>query len=421
MGERRSSISRREFGKRTSLAMGAVAGFNIVKAYGANNDPLKIALIGCGGRGTGAVGDAIARSENISLIGVYDIVEHKAKGAVEGFKKNENLAESIQVDPANIFFGVDGYKNLIALKPDYVILATPPGFRPMHFEAVVEANLNCFCEKPVATDATGMRRFMAAAKKSEEKGLQIVTGTQRRHQKNYMETVQKIHDGAYGELLAGRAYWNGSLPHARKREEGMSDLEYQASHNWYNYVWICGDNIVEQHVHNLDVMNWVFGAHPVSCVASGGRSWKPIDDPVYGNIWDNFSCDFVYPNGQRVFSFCRHLPGRAASEVSEYIYGTKKSGDCSSMGEDGINPYQQEHIDLQNAIRGNGPKYNEAMQVAESVFTAILGRMAAYSGQDLKWDDALAAKEDLFPKELSFDAKIPVAKIAQPTFRYEKA
>ena len=416
---KQNQLSRREFGKRTVIGATAMAGFGILKHAHAAETPMKIGLIGAGGRGTRAVGDAIKANSNIQLVAVGDFWEERAKNAVRGFKQNENLKENIQVPEDAIYGGLDAYKKVLEHEVDYIILATPPGFRPLHFEAVVEAKKHCFCEKPVATDPVGTRRFMAAAKKSEELKLSVVAGTQRRHQKPYIETIQKIHDGVLGELLAGRAYWDGGLPHARDRKDGMSDLEYQL-YNWYNFCWICGDNIVEQHVHNLDVMNWVFNAHPVAVVASGGRAWKPKIEK-YGNIWDHFACDFEYPNGVHVSSFCRHWNvswGR--NTLFEWVIGTNRGGEhkgisnCADMGSGGQNEYVQEHADLQASIRGDGPYLNEAMQVAESCFTAIMGRMSAYTGKRMVWDEALNMDLDIFPKNLSWDAKIPVDPIPVP-------
>jgi predicted dehydrogenase len=342
-------------------------------------------------------------------------MDYKAKGAVKRLKGD--FEKNIQVDEDHIFSGPDDYKKVLECKPDYVILATPPGFRPAHFEAAVEAKLHIFTEKPVATDPTGIRRFMAAAKKSEELKLSVVAGTQRRHEKPYIDTIKKIHDGAIGEIVAARAYWDGTLPHARERKPGMSDLEYQASHNWYNFCWICGDNIVEQHVHNLDVMNWVLKSHPISVIASGGRAWKPKEEK-YGNIWDNFSCDYEYPNGVHVMSFSRHW-NKSYNEVSETVFGTKRDfkngiSNCRDMGEEGQNPYVQEHADLQASIRGTGPYLNEGIQVAESVMVAIMGRMAAYTGKKLTWEEALNSPLDIVPKKLAFDIKIPVDPIPVP-------
>ena len=223
-------------------------------------EPLKIALVGAGGRGTEAVSNAMQANDKVELVAIGDVFESHIKGALDRFAKNENLKNNIKVGD-NKFVGLDAYKKVLDQKFDYVILATPPGWRSFHFEYAVEKGHNVFCEKPVATDAPGIRRFLAAAKKSEEQKLHVVTGNQRRHEKPYVETIKKIHDGALGEIVAGRAYWDGTLPHCREREAGMTDIEYQL-YNWYNFCWICGDNIVEQHLHNLDVMNWVFKSHP---------------------------------------------------------------------------------------------------------------------------------------------------------------
>ena len=412
-----NKLSRRDFGRSAAIGAGAIAAFNIASSAKAANAPMKIGVIGCGGRGTGAVKNAISANENVQLVAVADAFEDRAQGLIDNVKGGAE--ENVKVDKDHMFIGLDAYRGLLKMKLDYVILATPPGFRPEHFEAVVEAGLNCFTEKPVAVDPNGTRRFMKAAKKSEQKGLSVVAGTQRRHQKEYVETIARIHDGALGEVVAGRAYWDGGLPFAHDRKPEWSDLEFQMR-NWYNFCWICGDNIVEQHVHNLDIMNWVIQAHPVSVIASGGRCWKPLDDPKYGNIWDHFSCDYEYPNGVHVMSFSRHLRD-CYNEVSERIFGTNKAfnngiSNCVDMASDhvGGHAYVQEHIDLQDSITGEGPKLNEAMQVAESVFTAIMGRMAAYTGMKLSWDDALNTDLDTMPKNLSFDGKIPVAPIPVP-------
>ena len=412
MDKKRRVLSRRDFGKQTALGATALAGFGILNStHAAEESPLKIGLIGCGGRGTDAVRNAIAASNKVQLIAMQDYFENRIKSSLSELQKNENIKENIKVDPANIFVGRDGYKKLVELKLDYVIIASPPGFKAEQFEAAINAKKHVFCEKPVSTDPVGTRRYMAAAKKSQELKLSVVTGTQRRHEKPYVETIKKLHNGEIGEILYGRAYWDGGLPWTRERTTGQSDADYQVN-NWYQFCWICGDNIVEQHVHNLDVMNWVFKSHPISVIASGGRCWKPKIE-LYGNIWDNFSCDFEYPNGVHVMSYCRHL-NRCYEEVSELVVGTKGRSRCNDKGEKGINPYVQEHKDLQASIWGTGPYLNEGIQVAESTFTAIFGRMAAYTGQKLEWDKALAMDLDLMPKDLSPEAKIPWDNIPVP-------
>lgn len=408
-------LNRREFTTRAALGATAISAFNIANKANAQDAPMKIGVIGTGGRGTGAVENAIQANSNIQLVAMHDALEDRVRNSYNRLSGNENLKENIKVTEDTMYWGVDGYKKVLEHDLDYVILATPPGYRPMHFEAVVEKGLNCFCEKPVATDPVGVRRFMAAAKKSEEKKLHITTGNQRRHQQEYVETVARIHDGALGEILVGRAYWCGGLPFARDRQAGQGDLEYQLR-NWYNYCWICGDNIVEQHIHNLDVMNWVLQSTPISCIASGGRSWKPRIEK-YGNIWDNFSCDYEYPNGIHVYSFSRHL-NHSYNEVSEHVIGSNRSyrdgmSNCRDMGQGGRNPYVQEHVALQESITGDGPYWNQAVQVAEATMTTILGRMAAYTGKKLTWDEAYNSDLDIFPKDQSFDKAMPADPIPE--------
>ncbi len=414
--EKKNLLSRRDFGKRTAMGATAIAGFGIMNKAQAQEEPMKVGLIGAGGRGTGAVENAIQASSQVQLVAVHDAFKDRVEGCLNRLTRNENIKGNIKVDEDHKFTGLDGYKKLLECDLDYVIIATPPGFKPAQFEAAVNAKKHIFCEKPISTDSNGTRRFMAAAKKSEQLKLSVVTGTQRRHQKPYVETIKMIHDGALGEIVAGRAYWNGSLPWTRDRAPGMSDFEYQVR-NWYQFCWICGDNIVEQHVHNLDVMNWVLQAHPISVIASGGRAWKPKIEK-YGNIWDHFSCDFEYPGGIHVMSFCRHWRN-CYNEVSELVTGTNRKfrngqSNCHDMASGGINPYVQEHIDLQASITGKGPYLNEGIQVAESTFTAIMGRMAAYEGKKLKWEEALNRDMSLLPDPLDPDVPIPVKPIPVP-------
>jgi predicted dehydrogenase len=414
MSDTQKSLTRRDFARSTAIGVGAVTAFNIMnpKHSDAQNPKMKVGVIGTGGRGTGAAQDAMQASENLEIVAVADYFQSRMEGSVESLKRKENLADRVTVTKDTMFGGRDGYKKLLELELDYVIIASPPGFKAEQFEAVVEAGKNCFCEKPVATDAAMTRRYHAAAKKSEEKGLHVVSGLQRRHQQSYVETIAKIHDGELGEVISGRAYWNGTLPWAHDRQAGESDADYQIR-NWYSFCWNCGDNIVEQHVHNLDIMNWVFQAHPVSVVASGGRAWKPLEEK-YGNIWDNFSCDYEYPGGLHVHSHCRHW-NNSANNVSEWVIGSKgKTSSCADMGSEGINPYVQEHINLQQSITGKGKKWNQAVAVCESTFTAILGRMAAYTGQKLNWEDAWNSDLDLMPKDLSQTAKLPWDNIPVP-------
>lgn len=405
-------ISRRDFAKTSAMAGFAILTARQGMAQSAT-DTLRVGLIGCGGRGSGAAHNCITGVDNVKLVALADVFADKMKDCR---KKLESVADpklkaKVALTDETCFVGLDAYEQLLKVDLDVVILATPPYARPMHFEAAVNAGKHIFTEKPVAVDSVGIRRFIAAAKKAEEKGLSVVAGTQRRHQNPYVETIKQIHDGAIGEILAARAYWNGDLPFSHKRKEGWSDLEYRLR-NWYNQCWTCGDNILEQHVHNLDVINWALQAHPVRVVASGGRAWKPREEQ-YGDIWDNFTCDYEYPNGVHVLSMSRHWKN-SASEVSEALVGAKGKSNCRDMGKDTSDPYVQEHMDLFASIRGTGPKLNEGVQVAESCMTAIMGRMAAYSGQMVTWDKAMESDVSIVPAVLDFDKEYPLGPIPEP-------
>jgi predicted dehydrogenase len=418
--EKKKAVSRRDFLKTAAVAAAGAAVAGAPRpGYVAEAGGLKIGVIGCGGRGTQA-GEQALRAAEICGIPAEIVALADVLGRGAGVRKrymgssNKVVQAGAKINENMVFDGLDAYKKLLDVKEiNYIILATHPGFRPIHFEAAVEAKKQIFTEKPVATDPVGMRRFMAAAKKSEELKLSVVSGLQRRHQQEYVETVKKLHDGAIGDILTARVYWcgGGVYNQHQSRPEGMGDLEWQIR-DWYAHVWICGDNIVEQHVHNLDIANWVLKAHPTQAFGSGGRAWKRKDD-FLGNIWDNFSVDYEYPNGIHVLSMCRHWESSSGS-VSEAFVGTKGKSSGSDMGSRGENPYVQEHVNLINSITGKGPHWNQAMDVAESNFTAILGRESAYQGKTLKWDDLLKSELSYFPKELSFEAKIPLTPVPHP-------
>ncbi len=406
-------ITRREFGK----AAAALSGAAMLAARAAraqeSGDTLKVGLLGCGGRGTGALNQLLEANENVVLIALADVFEDRTMGVYERMVKAgaENLAGKVAVEPDHCFTGLDAYKQILATDIDILIEGTLPYCRPKHIAAAVEAGKHIFSEKPVASDPVGVRMVMEAGEKHKKAGLSFVAGTQRRHQKEYIETIAKIHDGAIGEVRAMRAYWCGSLPFVHDRQEGWSDLEYRIR-NWYNYCWVSGDNIVEQHVHNLDVCNWVLNAHPEAVVASGGRAWKPAEER-YGDLYDHFSCDYQYPGGVHMFSFSRHW-NNSHGDVFEEAFGSKGSTLCHALGEAGNNPYYQEHIDLVNSIRGTGPYYHQAQEVAESTLTGIMGRMAAYTGQRVTWEDALNSDLSLVPDDLDFAKEYPVGPVPVP-------
>src|SRR5216117_1812713 len=402
----------------TAIAGGTLLGGLTLErsAFAAGSDTLKIALIGCGGRGSGAADQALSTSGGVKLVAMADVFEDHLQGSLGNLKKQH--ADRVEVPKEHQFIGFDAYKQAIALA-DVVILATPPGFRPIHFEEAVRQGKHVFMEKPVATDAPGVRRVLAAAKEAKKKNLRIGVGLQRHHQDGYIETVKRIHDGVIGDVVAMRCYWNGTTPWVKERAalekkygRKLTEMEYQMR-NWYYFTWICGDHIVEQHIHNLDVINWVKNGHPIRAHGMGGCEVRK--GPDYGEIFDHHAVEFEYADGSRCFSQCRHING-CWDDVSEHAAGTKGSVDISGhtiRGENawrfrggGKNPYQQEHDDLFDAIRNNKP-YSEVESGAHSTMTAIFGRMATYSGKVIEWDDAINSKMSVMPQNFAWDAETP--------------
>jgi myo-inositol 2-dehydrogenase/D-chiro-inositol 1-dehydrogenase len=406
--------SRREFlqgGAAATVGLSATIGLSIPgNVHAAGSDVIKVGLIGCGGRGNGAaenICEAAGTSYNIKLHALGDVFGDHLKNCRENLKSNALTKDKFDVADDRCFVGFDAYEKVIECC-DLIMLATPPGFRPQHIEAVVKAGKQLFTEKPVAVDGTGIRKVLAAYEEATKKGLSVVAGTQRRHSASYLESMKRIHEGAIGELVTARVYWNQGDIWARKRQAGWSDTEYQIR-NWYHYLWLCGDHIVEQHVHNLDVACWALKAHPVSAVGMGGR--QVISDPERGESYDHFAVDYEFPNGVHVLSMARQIPD-CANNVSETIVGTNgtwHSHDHSFTGgyraKSGVrrevNPYVQEHIDLLESIVAHKP-INELKQVAYSTLTAIMGRDSAYTGKEVTWEKAMNSKLDTFPKTLSW-------------------
>lgn len=382
-------VSRRNFIKNSSLfaaSAAAVAGFpNILHAQ--NKQTFNAVIIGVGGRGSGAGGNFL---EAAKVAGV----DAKIVAVADIFPDAANKAQGMFGVPADkCFSGFDGYMKALEVPGvNYVILATPPGFRPSCFKAAVAAGKNIFTEKPVCVDGPGARIMYAAAEEAKRKGLKVAAGTQRRHHAGYIQTVKRIQDGAIGDVTAMRAYWVNGGPIWHRGMKGDTDLERQVN-NWYHYIWLCADHIVEQHVHNLDICNWVMNATPVKAWGMGGRQQlgnKP------GEIWDNFAVEFEYANGVRIHSYCGQIK-RDFSSVSEAIVGSKgtsnpagsikpTSGEAWRFRDKAVDPYMQEHVDLINAIV-KGTELNEAKQVTDSTLTAIMGREAAYSGGVVEWED----------------------------------
>ena len=414
----KGGFTRRDFVKTSATAaLGVSAGLMATSnyAYAAGSDTIRVGLVGCGGRGTGAARDAVQAAEGVEIVAMGDLFDDRLKKSKEQLK--EHISEALKVTQDTSFVGFDAYQKVIDSDVDYVILATPPGFRPLHMQAAVDAGKHLFIEKPVAVDTAGIRQVMAVAEEAQAKGLAIVAGTQRRHDPQYIETMRRVHDGAIGEVVAGQVYWNQGGLWNYEREPGMSDMEWQIR-NWLYFTWLSGDHIVEQHVHNIDVANWALQAHPVKANGVGGRQVRV--DPSYGHIYDHFGIELEYPNGARILSMCRQQDG-TARHVGEHFIGTKGTTDGRSAirGEqrwryegEKVNPYVQEHADLIESIRESKP-LNEGQRIAESVLTAIMAREAAYTGQVITWEEIANANLDLVPKEFAF-GPLPMPPVPVP-------
>ncbi|SFJ11545.1 Gfo/Idh/MocA family oxidoreductase [Planctomicrobium piriforme] len=419
-----SEPTRRDFLKTSSAAV--VLGTGLLssissRAYADGSDEIKIGLVGCGGRGSGAAAQALSTKGKVKLVSMGDAFQDAIDNSLRNIQKAVSGVPDAEVDveKSRQFVGFDAYKQVIDSGVDLVILATPPGLRPIHFEYAVAQGKNIFMEKPVATDAPGVQRVLDASRKAKEKGLKVGVGLQRHHQKPYLDMVKRIHDGELGDVRALRVYWNsaGVWEPRLKREDAKSEMEYQVR-NWYYYNWLSGDHIVEQHIHNLDVGNWIMKGYPVSCNGMGGREVRK--DPKYGDIFDHHACEFTYEDGTVMMSQCRHIKN-CWNPVSEHVHTTKGIIDLGPsfrvslfgndkperIREEGGNPYQVEHDDLFAAIRAGQP-YTEADNGAMSTMTAILGRMCSYSGKVIKMEDALAKGLDIMPKEYSWEATPPV-------------
>lgn len=414
------NVSRRRFLEQAPAAGAAAAAFTILKpelVRGAGKELLRAGLVGCGGRGTQAIVDMLTGTENTQIVAMGDVFEDRLEGSLRQLRADSRIAgkqDRLRIDPDKRFVGFDAFRKVIDSGVDIVMLCTPPGYRPEHFEAAINAKKHVFCEKPFGTDPVGVKRFMEAARKSEELKLTVMSGAQRRFQKNYMDAVDKIKSGDLGEIRAAYAYWIGTpvIQQPNGRNPGWGDMTWQ-HRNWYSFVWICGDQVVEQHLHNIDVVNWIMGAHPVKVVATGGAIWRPKTE-VYGNIYDHVAADFEYANGVRLSSYCRQYPRGLYGNVSEIVVGTKGTFDSRKLERPQITGYVGEHTAMLASIRGDGPYVNHAMAVAESTMTCIMARESAYSGQEITWDQIMASKLDLQPKKFGYDEKMDVPPLPVP-------
>lgn len=412
--------SRRSFVQKTALATSGLLTVPLsveamANVYGAKK--LKLALIGCGGRGSGAAVQALTADENVELVAMADAFADRIEKSLNGIKDHFDGKKKIEVKEKNRFVGFDAYKKAIDLA-DVVILTTPPGFRPYHFEYAIANDKHVFMEKPVATDPVGIRKVLATAKIAKAKKLNVVVGLQRHYQTKYIDIKQRIDQGAIGKIRSGQVYWNDAGVWVKKRQAGQSELEYQMR-NWYYFNWLCGDHILEQHIHNIDVANWFIGDYPVSAQGMGGRQVRNGKD--HGEIFDHHFVEFTYASGAVISSQCRHIPG-TMRRVDEVFQGTQGSVEIGKglitdlegnskykyprkWGEDS-NPYQVEHDRLFASIR-NGGVIADAKNGAMSTLTAILGRMATYTGKKITLEEALNSELHLMPETVTWDSTPP--------------
>jgi myo-inositol 2-dehydrogenase / D-chiro-inositol 1-dehydrogenase len=439
---KKSSISRRNFlGKAAAVGVAGIVVPSIITSCSretkkvvaiptmldqAPDGPvLKAGLIGCGGRGSGAAINFLNAGPNLQIVALGDTFQDRVDSCREKILKEKG--QEVPVDKC--FVGFDAYQKVIDSGVDLVILATPPSFRPEHLAAAISAKKHVFAEKPVCVDPVGARSVMATAQKAKGMDLCIVTGTQRRHQRDYVANWQQVAKGSIGDIVGGNVYWNGGKLWHRENDPKWTEMEWMIR-NWVNWTWLSGDHIVEQHVHNLDVMNWFTGAHPVKALGMGSRLRR-----VTGNQYDNFSVDFTFENGIHFHSMCRQING-TTNNVSERIQGIKGSSNCQNtildlagnevwkyeypLDKDGkpttrvsVDPYVQEHIDLVTAIR-QGQVINEAENTAISTMVAIMGRISAYTGKETTYEEMMNSDLKLGPKVFEFgpvdiDKTVPIA------------
>lgn len=409
------TTSRRDFLRVSALAGAALtAHLDIARnAHAAGSDTIRIALIGCGGRGAGAAVNALSTKANVKLVAMADAFSDSLESSLQAIRGQ--CGDRVDVPEERKFVGLDAYQKAIDCGVDMVLLCAPPGFRPAQFEAAVKAGKHVFMEKPLATDVPGVRRIMAANEEAKKRNITVATGFHLRHQDAYRKIVTRIHDGAIGDLkyLRANLYFSGIW--VRSRQTDHSEMQYQLR-NWYYFTWLSGDHIVEQAVHDIDVCNWIAQAHPVEAQGVGGRQVRVGKE--FGEIFDHHAVEFTYANGVRAFTYCRQIPG-CWNDFSQHAYGTKGYADLHGGGElyitgqepdrfrRGRDGHQAEMDDLLAALQ-NGQTYNEADSAAESTMTAILGRMATYSGKLVRWDEAIHSQLDLMPKRLAWDAEPPV-------------
>ncbi len=416
----------------TAAGAAALAGSISHVVHARASGKIKVGLLGCGGRGNGAVRQNLNADPAVEVIALADLFERKVRSTRDRLMREDKYKGRIKIDDDHLFSGFDCHEKLAQCEADILVMATAPAFRGRQMMAAIKAGKHVFTEKPVATDVAGCREVMAASALAKEKGLAIVCGTQRRHEFSRVELMNRIHGGQIGDLVGGQCYWYGGGIWYRGYQEGMSELEWQCN-NWYHFTWLSGDQICEQHIHNIDVMNWCFDGPPAKFMAVGGRAWRSYNEKQIepakevcrkyndgseanwekynGDIWDHIYAEFEYANGARCLSFSGHSPGKGRG--GEKIVGTKGTSNCSNAieGENSwkfsgkhVNGMDQEHIDLIQSIRSGKP-LNEGQRIAESTLTAIGARIAAFTGRTFSWKWLYnSSKQSLVPEQADLRA-----------------
>jgi predicted dehydrogenase len=419
-----STSTRRDFLRSSTAAVGGALLPLASSVHAAGGAVLRVGLIGCGGRGTGAAAQALQADPDVKLVALGDVFEDRLRSSLATLKDDEKVAAKVDVTPDHCFLGFDAFEKVLGSGVDVVLLCTPPHFRPVHLRAAVEAGKHVFAEKPVAVDAPGVHSVLASCELARKKGLSIVSGLCLRSDFGFRETVRRLHDGAVGDIVALQANDYRGSNWARPRQPGWTDMQWQMR-NWYNFTWLSGDFNVEQHVHFLDVCAWVMkDEYPVRAVGMGGRLVRSA--PEHGNIYDHFSVVYEYAGGAKLFSNCRQQDG-CAKDISAHVLGTKGRAELSERRRGLViharsdwtyagpenHMYQAEHDELFAGIRSGNP-INNGDYMARSTLLAIMGRMAAYTGEQITWEMALNSEEDLRPPAYDWDIKLPVPPVALP-------
>jgi len=415
-----TSLSRREFLKASAVAATTLSAAG-VRAQTSPGDTLRIGLIGCGGRGTGAAAQALAADPGVKLVAMADAFDARLQLSLSTLKKQETVASKIDVPEKNRFIGFDAYQKVIELS-DVVLLATPPHFRPMHIEAAVAAGKHIFAEKPIAVDAPGVRAVLAACQTARTKGLAVVSGLATRYSYGHREMITRLHEGAVGQIRAIQVNDFRGPIWVKPRQPGWTDMQYHMQ-NWYYFTWLSGDFNVEQHIHLLDLCSWIMrDEYPGRAYGTGGRQVRT--GPEYGNIYDHHSVTYEYADGARLFATCRQMAG-CMSETTTRVMGTQGIASVAQRsleiqgteswvyrGERNVSQ-QTEHDELFASIR-RGKPINNGEYMSKSTLMAIMGRMATYTGQAVTWEQALRSQEKLAPDRYDWDAKPPESPIAIP-------